>query len=173
MKSKLTFATLLVAVLCSTAAAQSTDPHSAVASFYRYDWSHSQIFNRKNLDARKKWFSPKLYELFRQELRKERENRAKNPTDKPFFGDGFPFQTTDQGCIANGKTYRYQYAVDPPVTRGTKSRVPVRFFAPKQCDSYSETLTVELVKVGQYWLIDDLDYGDGQRLTEDMRTHQY
>ena len=62
-----------------TAFGQNASPKAAVTVFYKYDSTHSQVFNRANIDARKRWFSARLYELFLKELEREKEYLAKNP----------------------------------------------------------------------------------------------
>lgn len=61
------FVILVVAFYAAVSNAQST-PVATVQAFYKYDWSHSQIFNRRNLDSRKRWLSPSFYRLFLNEL---------------------------------------------------------------------------------------------------------
>src|SRR5262245_25795757 len=90
-KSKMFFGFIGFALLSLTVAAQTNSPVAAVNTFYKYDRLHSQIFNRRNIDARKQWFSPELYALFQYELKREAAYLKKNPSDKPYFGDGLPF----------------------------------------------------------------------------------
>ena len=44
---------LFVSAVSVTAFAQKAAPAAAVKAFYQFDRSHSQTFNRKNIDARK------------------------------------------------------------------------------------------------------------------------
>ena len=62
-----------IATLSFTAIAQQSTPKAAVESFYKFDRSNSQTFNRENIDARKPWFSTELYSLFQTELKREAE----------------------------------------------------------------------------------------------------
>src|SRR5215211_1409693 len=61
----------LVAVAC--AVAQGSDPRSVVEEFYRFDTAHSQVFNRRNIEARKRWFTDVLQFYFEKELTRQRE----------------------------------------------------------------------------------------------------
>lgn len=173
MKKNITLSCLflLIGQLGTQAFGQSSDPTATVAGFYKYDWSHSQIFNRRNLDARRRWLSPMLYKLFREELVKEQKLLAEHPTDKPYFGDGFPFQPLHEACTANGKSYTFLYSVGSAKFKGRKSLVDVRFFYPKQCSEDPTIFVLELVKVGNVWLIDDILYASGDRLSESMRNN--
>src|SRR5262249_26709163 len=98
MRSRILFIAALTAFFSLPSIAQS--PAATVSAFYQFDRSHSQIFNRRNIDARKRWFSKELYNLFLYELKREDAYLKKNPNDKPYFGDGLPFQPLDETCKA-------------------------------------------------------------------------
>ena len=46
---------------------------TTVKSFYQYHRASSNIFNKRQIEARKKWFSEDLYGLFVNELKLEKE----------------------------------------------------------------------------------------------------
>src|SRR5215813_10154207 len=101
MKTRILFVFVLFTVLGIRGVSQS--PVSAVQAFYHYDRAHSQVFNRRNIDARKQWFSSELYKLFLYEQKREDDYLKSNPNDKPYFGDGLPFQPYDEICKAGGR----------------------------------------------------------------------
>lgn len=170
-RSLILFVTLAVSTL--SLCAQST-PSETVKAFYRYDWSHSQIFNRRNLDARKKWLSPSLYRLFLSEVERERQHLKMNPTDKGYFGDGFPFQPLGEYFEVDGIPCRQRaYHVGRTKILGKQANVSVTFFyLPKKCDG-SETYKIQLLRGAKGWQIFDVVYRDGSSLVADMKKHHY
>ncbi len=160
----------LLALLAYVAAGQSSDPTSVVRAFYAHDAKASQIVTRKNLDSRKKWLSPRLYNLFREEFRKESAQLKANPDDKPYFGDGFPFRPLDEPCDVSGRSYSRRYSVRL-VSRSRSSRidVPVRFSYPRPCTIEAVTYKARVVRSGSTWLIDDIVFDRGTTLSEAMR----
>ncbi len=164
-------ASLIIVLAALTANAQT--PKETVRQFYKYDWTHSQIFNRKSIDARKKWFSPDLYKLFLDELQKEEEFLRSNPTDKPYFGDGVPFSPIEEWFSVEGKSCKLTYKIGNAIVKRSRATVPVTFFyRPVQCN---ETIVykVLLIKHSGKWLIDDILYNDGDSLANDMKNHKY
>src|SRR5690242_13636061 len=93
-------AAVIISAAGTLAFAQGSTPRATVETFYRFDRSHSQVFNRRNIDARRQWFSTELYSLFLNELKREAAFVRKNPDEKPYFGDGLPFQPYDETCRA-------------------------------------------------------------------------
>ena len=168
--------TLLLSIVCvlgaGGASAQST-PRSVVEAFYRFDASHSQTFNRNNINARRRWFTDVLYLQFENELKRQREYLRENPTDKPHFGDGLPFRPLDETCRADGKTFRYGYSVGRASSRGLNATVPVVFFYPKLCGLPSITYSVRLLRVRGVWRLNDLEYPDGSTLLADLMRPSY
>jgi hypothetical protein len=162
----------LVFVFVFSAAAQST-PRAVVESFYRFDGSHSQTFNRKNIDARRRWFTDVLYRQFENELKRQREYLRQNPTDKPHFGDGLPFRPLDETCQAGRVTYRYSVAVGRASTRAANATVPVTFSFPKSCDLPSPQYSVRLRRVNGVWRINDIEYPGGSTLLGDLMRMDY
>jgi len=95
MKPQIAIGLMLLMTASLTAFSQNSGPVAAATAFYKFDRSHSQVFTRENIDARKQWLSAGLYKLLINELVREKEYLKKNPTDKPHFGDGLPFQPLD------------------------------------------------------------------------------
>lgn len=171
-KFVLSFALTLVASIA--AIAQSTGPKAAVMAFYKYDATHSQVFNRKNIDARKRWFSDELYKLFLKELAREKEFLAKNLADKPHFGDGLPFRPLDEACELNGKSYRRSISYGQVTVKGDLGNVGVYFKYPKGCNIPDLLYAVNLEKVQGRWVISDIRYiTDKTSLVGDLDRKEY
>lgn len=164
---------LSIALLAGTAVAQQSAPPQTVSAFYKFNASRSETFNRAGLNARKSWFSADLNRLFENELRREREYLKKNPTDKPHFGDGFPFIPTDE-CYRMGKFYPHRVVTGAARTRGNRSTVDVKFYLARVCGGdFITTFKVGLIRAGGKWLIDDWTFDDGSTLSDDLRRKDY
>ncbi|HEV8593617.1 MAG TPA: hypothetical protein VGQ55_16040, partial [Pyrinomonadaceae bacterium] len=126
-----------------------------------------------NLDSRKRWLSPSFYQLFLNELEKETQYLKKHPTDKGYFGDGFPFRPLGEYFRANGKTCNFTYRIGRAVVRSNKASVNVDFFyLPNQCNNRN-IYKLKLLRTSRGWKIDDLIYSDGSTLVADMKEHRY
>jgi len=173
-KSKMFFGFIAFALLSLTAAAQKNGPVAVVNGFYTYDRSHSQTFNRRNIDARKQWFSPELYSLFQYELKREAAYLKKNPTDKPYFGDGLPFRPYDETCKAGQKTLHKSIVVKPAFQEGNRAAATATFYFPKPCTDRDETTyTIGLIRNKGVWVIDDVNYGEDRTLKQDLKRKDY
>ncbi|MEO6050808.1 MAG: hypothetical protein ABIP78_05675 [Pyrinomonadaceae bacterium] len=161
------------AVFSIGAFAQNSPPAAVVKAFYAFDRSHSQVLNRRNIDARKQWFSASLYKLFLNELKREREYLKENPPDKPHFGDGLPFTPIDEPCQARGKSYRYLYRVSRTTVKKKKAEVWVEFYYPKQCEQHLVEFMLKLVNTKGQWPINDVVYEDTSHLTDDLQRRDY
>jgi len=96
MKIKIIFLSLVLVLFSPGVYAQKQDASATVQSFYKSHLSRSGIFNASEVKARKKWFTDDLNKLFQTELQREKAYLKANPTDKPHFGDGFPFQRQEK-----------------------------------------------------------------------------
>lgn len=169
----ITIALLLLAI-STIISAQSSGPKAAIQSFYVFDKSHSQTFNKKNIDARKKWFSTELYKLFEKELKREREYLAKYPTNKPYFGDGLPFQPLAESCEVNGKFYNRSVSYGTVTVKGEIGNVDVHFKYPKSCNLPDILYAVNMEKEKGRWVISDIRYFPGDTsLVEDLNRKEY
>ncbi len=166
---------LVFTLLAATAAfAQASGPKAAVMAFYEYDGANSQLFNRANIDARKRWFSDELYKRFLKELDREKEYIAKNPTDKPHFGDGLPFRPLDEVCEMNGTSYRRTVSYGRGTVKGDVGNVDVDFKYPKGCNIPDILYAVNMSKQRGRWVIDDIRYiVDNTSLAEDLNRKEY
>lgn len=173
MKIKTIFLFIVLVLLWSEAFAQKQDAAAFVESFYKFHLSRSGAVDAGEIKARQKWFSSGLNKLFQTELQRGKAYLKANPTDKPHFGDGFPFQPYEE-CSKNGKSYKNTYKVGAPKSQGNKATIEVKFYMPKQCGGdLIDTYKVELVKNKAIWLINDWLYADATTLTEDLRRTDY
>ncbi|MBS1794748.1 MAG: hypothetical protein JSS81_12890 [Acidobacteria bacterium] len=166
---------VLVALVLAAGVYGQTKPDAAVfvRSFYKFHWARSNIFTAGNLRAYRKWFSPALNKLFDYELKREAAYLKLHPTDKPYFGDGFPFQPLDE-CYVNKRSYNNTYKTGAVTADGDRTLVEIVFASPKICGGAAiDTYKVALVNGKAGWLIDDWIYPDGRRLTEDLKRPEY
>lgn len=167
-------AVFFIAVLSAVSFAQST-PKAVVDAFYKFDRSHSQVFTRRNLEARKAWFSTELYSLFQNELRREAAYLKKNPTDKPYFGDGWPFQPNDETCRIGSRDVRRTLRVKQEFQRGNRAAATATFAYPKSCTDGGDPIvyTIGLIRSRGVWVIDDVNYGEDTTLKQRLRRKDY
>ena len=164
--------TLLLAA--SAIVGQTSGPKATAMAFYRFDADHSQVFNRANIDARKRWMSNELYKLFLTELEREKEFLLKNPTDKPYFGDGLPFRPLDEVCSLNGRDYRRTVTYGTVSVKGDLANVDVYFKYPKGCNIPDVLYAVNMSKYRGRWVIDDIRYiAENTSLVEVLQRKEY
>jgi hypothetical protein len=167
-------APLMLAVLALSSFSQTTTPLEAVNSFYKFDRANSQTFNRANIEARRNWFSSELYGLFQQELKRETAYLKKNPTDKPYFGDGLPFQPIDETCRAGRKTVHKALSTSHGTQSDRKATILASFAFPKPCKDPDNTVyTIALIRTKAGWVIDDVIYEDNHSLKSDLKRKKY
>lgn len=173
-KSKMLFVPIVFALFAFSSLAQTNTPVAAANSFYKYDRSHSQTFNRRNIEARKTWFSTELYRLFQYELKREAAYLKNNPTDKPYFGDGLPFQPIDETCKAGRQNLHKSLVVKPAFQKGNRAAVTATFAFPKPCkEPDATTYTIGMIKTKAGWVIDDVNFGEDRTLKEDLKRKDY
>ena len=171
MKSKTILFLAITLFVYSLSVSAQNSPRAAVEAFYRFDRSHSQTFNRRNIDARKRWLSTELYNLFLNELKREAAYLKKNPTDKPYFGDGLPFQPLQENCEA-GKGRVLQIKQD--YIEAERAVELAGFSYPKPCkDPDPVVYTIGMLKVNGRWVIDDINYGEDTTLKQRLRRKEY
>lgn len=173
MKSKIIFLSIILVLFSANVFAQKQNASAVVGAFYKFHLARSGIFKSSEVNLYKKWFSVDLNKLFQNELKREKEYLKQNPTDKPHFGDGFPFQPYEE-CEKSGKSYKNIYKIGTETIRKSIAVVEVKFYNPKVCGGeLIETYKVELTNSKGVWLINDWIYSDGKRLTEDLKREEY
>ena len=173
MKKVRIFTLFLIIVAPIVASAQRNSPRSTVEAFYKFDRSHPQGFNRRNIDARKRWFSASLYRMFIEELRLENAYLKKHPDDKPFFGDGLPFSPHEEACEFAGRWFPSRYRVGPTWIRRNAAEVTVKVSWPNECKLSPAKYRVRLIREPSVRKVNDIIYSDGRTLVQDMRAHHY
>lgn len=173
-RSKIALSLALIVAASAVVFAQTAGPKAAVAAFYKYDAAHPQVFNRKNIDVRKRWLRDELYKLFLKELDREKEYLAKNPTDKPHFGDGLPFRPLDEMCELSGKNYARSISYGRVTVKGDLSNVDVYFKYPRGCNIPDVLYSVNMSKQRGRWVIDDIRYiANNGSLVADLDRKEY
>lgn len=173
-RSRIVVCLMLLTAASTNVATQNLGPKGAVTAFYEFDRSHSQVFNRRNIVARKQWLSTELYELLVNELAREKAYLAKNSTDKPHYGDGLPFQPLDETCELNGKSYRRAISYGQVTVKGDLANVDVYFKYPNGCNLPDILYAVNMSKERGRWVIDDIRYiADNASLVEDLNRKEY
>jgi hypothetical protein len=173
MKTKIFFLSVVLLLLSANAFAQKQTAAAQVEAFYKFHRARSGIFNAGEVGAHKRWLTAELNRLFQNELKREKEFLKQNPTDKPHFGDGFPFLPYEE-CSKDGKGFKNVLKVGSETIRKSIAIVEVKIFQPKACGGeLTDTYKVELVKNKGVWLINDWIYGDGKRLSEDLKRAEY
>jgi hypothetical protein len=164
----------LTCLLSIVSHAQAAGPKAAAAAFYKFDRANSQTFNRRNIDARKRWFSDELYRLFVRELAREKAYIAENPSNKPYFGNVIPFQPLDEVCELNRKKYRRVVSFGKETIKGDIGNVDVYFKYPKGCNLPDILYSLNMEKQRGRWVISDVRYiGENTSLVEDLNRSEY
>lgn len=175
---RITIILCLFWLISATVFAQTeNEASSTVEKFYKFHRTRSGIISTHELNLRKGWFSAELTNLFRYEIKREDEFVRKNHDEKPYFGDGFPFQPFEE-CVVNNKIILNKLEIGITEIKANKAIVEVKFFIPKECETevkekLLETYKVELIKAKNRWLISDWIFSDNQRLTDILKREKY
>ena len=174
MKTRIITLSILLAFFSVNIFAQNQSAASFVQSFYKFHRARWDAFTKNEVQVRKKWFTTELFELFQYELKREAEYLKEYPTNKPYFGDGFPFTPMEE-CYFKEKEIKNVLKIGKTSIKGNKSIVKVSFYYPKVCEGgLIHSYKIELVKNKNSWLINDLIYVDsGERLTKDLKRERY
>lgn len=173
MRVRTVLAVTVVLICAASALSQTSEPAETVRAFYRFSNARSPIFNRRHIESRKRWYTPALYRLFREELRKQTDFLKQHPDEKPFFGDGLDFRPLHESCQANGKSYPRSQSISRTEVTGQSANVDVKFAYPQACSEEPIYYRVQLKKLNGKWLIDDWSYTSGVTLTREMKGNKY
>lgn len=172
MKPRTALSFVLILLFATAALSQTAGPAQTVRAFYRFSNARSSVFNRKHIESRKRWYTPELYRLFLEALRKENAFLKQHPDEKPFFGDGLDFHPLHEPCHANGKAYDRSQSITRTDVKDNRAYVEVKFAYPEACTEEPIYYRVQLKKLSGKWLIDDWTYSDGTTLTRDIKENQ-
>ncbi|MEP6947315.1 MAG: hypothetical protein ABJA02_15455 [Acidobacteriota bacterium] len=168
-----TFAAVFITIFAAPAFAQNATPVEAVRSFYAFHHTHDRSFSRAAIEARKKWFSANLYELFLNELKRENAFLNSNPNEKPYFED-LSVDPIDESCLAGTRQLHKQVTVKPGAEDKSAATVRAIFAFPSPCKDPDTTIyTIEIVRASRGWVIDNVIYEDGSNLVEDLKRKDY
>lgn len=171
---RLVFITLILAASSGSAFAQTGSPADAVKSFYAFNRTHSTKFTRLTVDKRKPWFSEALYKLFLNELKREKEFVRQHPNEKTYFAEGLPFVPIDETCKVGRRELHKKLSVIPDTEDNSVATVNAVFEFPSPCKSPDKTVyTIELIRAGSRWLIDNVIYEQNSNLVEDLKRKDY
>ncbi len=173
MKTKVIIVSIFITFFSANIFAKKQSAAGFVESFYKFQRARSGDFTTAEMNAYKRWFTDDLNKLFENELKREKEHLKQNPIDKPFFGDGLPFEPLDE-CYKMGTFYKHLYKLGAPTKVGNKTTIEISFSNPKVCGGdFLDTYKVELVKNKGVWQINDVIYSDGKRLSDDLKRTEY
>ena len=172
MKTGILLIALIVAFATGDTFAQSRGPSETVKSFYTFSSSRSSTFDRRHVEARKRWYTSELYRLFLDQLKKDEAELKAHSTDKPFFGDGLDFQPWHERCQAGGRSYAYSRHVGRAFIEGKVATVEVVFSYPKMCGIKASVYRVKLENDGKRWLIADWVWPEGSSLAADIKANR-
>ena len=173
MRARTALVAIIVLISAGSAFSQTVGPAQTVRAFYEFSEARSPVFNRKHIELRRRWYTPELYRLFLEELRKEQVFLKQHPNEKTFFGDGLDFRPLDEPCAANGKEYRRSRSTSRTQAGKNRAYVDVKFAYPDICTEAPIVYRVNLKKVRGRWLIDDWTYSSGKTLTQEMKENKY
>ena len=159
------FALILILSAYTLASAQTPDRSSAasaVRSFYAFHLAHTKDFTAANIRLRRQWLTPEFYGLFLGELKRQAEYSKAHPDEAPDF-EGDPFTDSQE--------YPDSFRVGTVMTNGGRAKATVTFdwSAKTSRGVDSRNLTVEMIKAGAVWLINDIVTSDGSSLREQFQ----
>ena len=174
MGSRLLFTSAIIIAAAIVSFGQTSSPKAVVRAFYTFDRTHSFLVDQREIESRKKWMSAELYRALLKELDRQKEFLAKNPTDKPYFGDGLPVRPLDEACQLNGREYFRKIYFGRTTVKGGLANVDVYFKYPKDCGIPDVLYAVNMSREKGRWVIDDIrDIADNSSLLEDLNRKEY
>jgi hypothetical protein len=137
--------------------APAASARQTVDSFFRFHFAHGMDFTERNLRQRRHWLTPELYDLLREEFRKEAKRAGAHPDEAPFI-EGDPF--------TNSQEYPKSFSVGQAIASGGFSIVKIELFWAGRTPGEREhrTASVTLSLSGARWLISNIKSADGEDL---------
>ena len=138
---------------------------SAVNSFYRFHLSHNKNFTARNIQLRRRFLTPELYQLLLTEIKRQAAYSKAHPDEVPDY-DGDPFTDSQE--------YPDSFRVGKQVTNGERARVTVALLWSAQTSRGRDKrdIVVEAVQGPSGWLIDDIINSEGSSLRDEFKkTH--
>ncbi|HVG29219.1 MAG TPA: DUF3828 domain-containing protein [Pyrinomonadaceae bacterium] len=142
--------------------APAVSPRQTAQSFYRFHFAHGMDFTERNLRQRRRWLTAELYDLLRDEFRKEAERAKAHPDEAPFI-EGDPFTDSQE--------YPKSFRVGNAISSGGSSVVHVTLVwvgrAPHEREERAVSVTMR--RVGARWLIGNIKSAGGEDLLTLLR----
>lgn len=167
-RSRTAFRSLaVIAILAAniSASAQTPDRSSAagaVRSFYSFHLAHNKDFTAANVRQRRPWLTAEFYALFLKEFARQAEYSKAHPDEAPDF-EGDPFTDSQE--------YPDSFRVGTVVATGNRAKATVTldWSAKTSLGVDSRNISVEMIKVGAGWLINDIVTSDGSSLRDELK----
>jgi hypothetical protein len=156
-------------VICSPAhgtEALPSSPRKVVVDFYAAKATLPAVTNLKQAEPFAVFFSHGLYRLKKSALEADEAYLKKNPTDKGYFGDGV-------SCIDNPEGYT-SYSIKKVLHLAPNvAKMEVHFSYvdkrnPKEWSSIWTNMLLFTLE-NKRWMIDDIEYRDGDRIPSDLK----
>ena len=148
---------LLAASLLSISALAQDDKAAAVKTlnaFYQFHRAHKNIFNKAQINLRKKWLTPELYQLLLKEDAREMREARQYPDEKPYF-EGLPFTAMEEYPPPKLK-------MGDAKVEGDTAQIEMKFVYGKGGKDSESKWTVEMKKVNSVWLISNIFFEGGE-----------
>jgi len=155
---------LLAGSLMSISIAAQDDKAAAVKTlnaFYQFHRAHKNDFSRAQLNLRKKWLTPELYQLLLKEDARETREARQHPNEKSYF-EGLPFTAIEE--YPPPKLKMGDAKVD-----GDMAQIEMKFVYGKGGKDNESKWTVEMHKVNNAWLISNIIYESGDDLLKTLK----
>ena len=146
--------------------AQTPKPEDAasrsVRAFYTYHLAHNKDFTVRNIQLRKRWLTPELYNLLLKELKRQAAASKAHPDEAPDY-EGDP--------LTDSQEYPDSFRVVKAEMAGEVAKVTVtlQWSARTSRGVDKRDITVEATKGATGWLVNDIVNSDGTRLQEDLK----
>jgi hypothetical protein len=155
---------LLTVSLLSIPASAQDDKAAAVKTlndFYQFHRAHKNVFNKAQLNLRKKWLTPELYQLLLREDARETREARQHPDEKPYF-EGLPFTAIEEYPPPKWK-------MGDAKVEGDTAQIEMKYVYGKGGKDRESKWTVEMKKVNAAWLISNIIYEDGDDLLKTLK----
>src|SRR5215470_17738345 len=157
---------LILLVVGNVTLAQTPKPEDAasraVRTFFTYHLAHNKDFTVGNIQLRKRWLTPELYNLLLKELKRQAAESKAHPDEAPDY-EGDP--------LTDSQEYPDSYHVGKAEMAGDVAKVTVtlQWSARTSRGVDKRDITVEATKGATGWLINDIINNQGSRLREDLK----
>lgn len=166
----LAFALFLLPIKTTLAQGAGTDaPGMVVYSFYKFHFSHSKSFTKRNVLTRQRWLTPDLFHLLMNEFVREDQYAKSHPKESfvPYM-DGDPF--------TNSQEYPTSFRSGSPVVSENEATVPVTFLwdAARRGDGDQRNIEIQLLRQRGRWLINNIvNKAAGDDLMVNLKREKY